>query len=398
MYIIINVFNFKIVIMKKQLRLWGMIPFILLGLAACNKDDATTQDQGTGEVKIAFGFDKAAETKAPVNNTKRPVTSWTKSVKDLMILFVSGDKVLDARTIPAPAAADLSEQTFTFDKVPVMTGGDIYIVANSGETAGIVRKSETGGSWTPATVKNQTFSKLYLELVAAAATTPEEFAGETKYKQPAEIFLAHKGGVNITADQTTNIADALHLTRAVSLVRVRLKPVDANDTKISFVDPKALVYLRKANPKMKLTGVASGHGPKIGIFVPKPFLNAEPAAADYTGTEAILNAAGGIKYYQDILTLPGGGSASADKFEVVIKGITTAEYTLPDGTKLAAGKAVYWSGAFDMEAEANGIVILTVTVNSQGVETPPAPGNFGSLSIKVDMADWGSVESGEIVV
>ncbi len=384
--------------MKKQLRLWGMIPFILLGLAACNKDDATPQDQGTGEVKIAFGFDKATETKAPVGGTKRPATSWTKSVKDLMILFVSNDKVLDARTIAVPAQADLSEQTLTFDKVPVMTAGDIYIVANSGETAGILRKNETGGSWTPATVKNQTFSKLYLELVTAAATAPEEFAGETKYKQPAEIFLAHKAGVNITADQTTTIADALHLTRAVSLIRVRLKPIEANDTKISFTDPKALVYLRKANPKLKLDGTASGHGPKIGIFVPKPFLGTEPAGTDYSGTDPILNAATGIKYYQDILSLPGGGSTSADKFEVVIKGITTEEYTLPDGTKLAAGKPVYWSGAFDVKAIANGIVVLTVTVNSQGVETPPAPGNFGSLSIKVDMADWGSVESAEIQV
>lgn len=384
--------------MRKQLRLWGMIPLILLGLAACNKDDATPQDQGTGEVKIAFGFDKATETKAAVNNTKRPATSWAKSVKDLMILFVSGDKVLDARTIPVPTDADLSQKDLTFDKVPVMAAGDIYIIANSGVTAGILRKNETGGSWTPATVKNQTFSKLYLELVTAAATTPEEFAGETKYKQPAEIFLAHKAGVKIEADKTETITDPLHLTRAVSLIRVRLKPVDANDTKISFTDPKALVYLRKANPKLTLAGVASGHGPKIGIFVPKPFLGVEPATADYKGTDPILDATAGIKYYQDILSLPGGGSTSADKFEVVIKGITTAEYTLPDGSKLAVGKPVYWSGAFDMEAAANGIVILTVTVNSQGVETPPAPGNFGSLSIHVDLADWGSVESGEIEV
>lgn len=375
-----------------------MFSLIVLGLASCNKDDVAPQDQGTGKVTIDFlGFDQATKTKASVADVKRPTTSWVGNVKDLMILFVSNDKVLDARSITLPTATDMASQKLTFDQVPAMTAGDIYIVANSGQTTNIARPNDAGGTWTPLTAKNQVFSKMYMKLVASDVTDAK-LTDASKFKQPAEIFMAHQGNVNITADETTTVQTPLSLTRVVSLVRVRLNPIGDNKTYLHYDNAGCYVYLRKANPQFYLlNSVSKGHGDATGILFGGAFQSSNPTTGYTTTGEDIVDAS--HPYFQDFLSFPGGGQGSADRFEIVLKTFAKLGYHYPDGAAAKENDPVYFTGAFDNTAVANGILILNVTVSTQGTPTPPEPGSkFGKLSINVELKDWGSVDTGDITV
>lgn len=371
--------------MKKQLRLWGIIPLVLLVLAACSKDDATTKDQGTGNVKITFGFDKAAGTKAGTG-VKKPVTSWNGSVKDLIILFVKDGIVKDARNITPPTSEDIVAKDVSLKNIPAMTDCNIYVIANSGVSANITRRG-----WRVENAVGRNLTDLYMDMVTT--TLPSGLTG-TGYKEPAEIFTATQIA-NIVADQTTTLTTPFALKRAVSLIRVRLKPTGDNATKINFTtNGKAAIFLRRTQLALNISGTLEGRTDDKGVYIETPFLDQEPTNG-YNGDEPILTA--DIKSFKDFLCLPGGGllaDASTNKFDLVIKGSTSTADYIPAGSTsaLAEGTAVYWSGPVNQKIDANGILDIVVTINSFGEQTEPTPGStYGNLEISVNLQEWGAV-------
>lgn len=373
--------------MKKQLRLWGMIPLVLLVLAACSKDDTSTKDQGTGNVKITFGFEKATETKAGTG-VKKPVTSWTKSVQDLIILFVKDGVVKDARNITPPTGEDLAVKDVSLKNIPAMTDCNIYVIANSGVSANINRRG-----WRVENAVGRNLTDLYLDMVTD--NLPTEMTG-TGYKEPAEIFIATQTAT-IEADKTKTIESPFALTRVVSLVRVRLKPTGDNATKIDFTTAgKAAIFLRRTELALNFQNTFSGKADDKGVIINTSFSDAEPTTG-YNGDQLILS--GDIKYFKDFLCLPGGGvlaDPSANKFDLVIKGSTSTTDYIPAGQTdpVAKDTPVFWSGPVNEKIGPNGILDITVTINSFGEQDEPTPGStYGNLEIKVNLQEWGAVTS-----
>ncbi len=382
--------------MKNQWRLWGMIPLVLLGLAACNKDDAATQDQGKGNVKITFGFEQALETKAGTG-PKKPATSWGANVKDLIILFVDNNgTVKDARNITPPEGEGIAAKSVTLQNIAAGTY-DVHVVANSGVAANITRK----GGWKVENAVGRRLAELYLDMVPLQVL-PEGFSG-TGYKEPAEIFTANQS-VSVVADATTSVDQPFSLTRAVSLIRVRLIPVEANDTKIDFTDElgagSSAIFLRRTELALNIPGTLEGKADDKGIFINTPFLTQDPT--DYAGDQPIVGGATGVKYFKDFLSLPGGGvltDPSANKFDLVIKGTTkTDDYIIAGSTTpVLKGTPVYWSGPVNQKIDANGILDIVVTLKTYGEKDEPTPGTtYGNLDIQVNLTDWGAVTNAEM--
>lgn len=381
--------------MKNQLRLWGMIPLVLLGLAACNKDDVTPTDQGKGNVKITFGFDQETGANGPATaavpvSGKKPTTSWAGNVKDLVILFAKTDGTIeDARRIDVPTATDITTpQSVDLKNIPAGTYKTV-IIANSGQ-AGVNR------NWTPENAKGKSLSNLLMNLVSE--TLPQGMAG-TGYKEPAEIFYASKDAVKVEADKTNDLTDPFKLLRAVSLIRVRLVPEGDNLTKIDFIgDGKGAVFFRKVQTTMTAANTFSGRSDTKGIYIGKSFLGTEPTTG-YTGTGNIIG--NGVTCYRDFLSFPGGSkTAGAEKFDIMIMGTTKDATYIPTGsnTAVAAGTSIYWSGPINEVAAANGILEVVITVKSVGEPDAPEPGSYGNLTIQVNVSEWGNVTQYEMPV
>ena len=72
-------------------------------------------------------------------------------------------------------------------------------------------------------------------------------------------------------------------------------------------------------------------------------------------------------------------------------------------TGLTAPALVAWSGAVQKGVTANNILEVNLTLNSRGkwLDDPddpgiPEPGQYGDVTIDVNLADWGSIESNDI--
>ena len=373
--------------MKNQWRLWGMIPLVLLGLAACNKDDAASQDQGKGNVKITFGFEQKTDTKGPATaaiapSSKKPATSCN-NVKDLVILFVKeGGIIEDARRIEGiPVAEDMS--TFEPEKLKNILAGTykVVIIANSGQS-GVSRP------WTPENAKGKALSSLLMNLVSE--TLPQELSG-TGHKEPAEIFYASQENITIEADKDNIITTPFKLQRTVSLIRVRLAPVGDNLTKIDFTgDGKGALFFRKVQTTMTAANTFAGRSDAEGIYIGKSFSTNEPNG--YAGEGNII--AGEVTCFQEFLSFPGGSkTVGAEKFDIMIMGTVKESGYRPAGAQAdaAVGDQIYWSGPINEVADANGILEVVITVKTVGEPDAPEPGSYGNLDIKVTLSDWGNV-------
>lgn len=382
--------------MKNQLRLWGMIPLVLLGLAACNKDDVTPADQGKGNVKITFGFDQETGANGPATaavpaSGKKPTTSWAANVKDLVILFAKTDGTIeDARRIDVPTATDITTpQNVQLKNIPAGTYNTV-IIANSGQADNIVR------NWTPEGAKTKNLSSLLMNLVSE--TMPTGITG-TGYKEPAEIFYANQS-VTVQADKDNTGPAPFALKRAVSLIRVRLVPVGDNKDKIDFTTTGkgGAIFFRKVQTTMTAGNVLSGRGETKGIYIGKPFLASEPTTG-YTGTGNILG--NGVTCYRDFLSFPGGSkTVGTEKFDIMIMGMTKDNTYIPTGSTdpVAKDTPIYWSGPISEVAAANGILEVVITVQSVGEPTVPEVGSYGNLTIQVNVSEWGNVTQYEMPV
>lgn len=375
--------------MRKLVQLFVLTPLLVTGLLSCNKDEEVVTDRGTGNVKMSFGFSENPEGRAVLVSGKKPTTSWTGNIKDLIILFAKDGVVVDARSVNPPTGTDIAEKTVSLKNIPANTNCDVYVIANSGQTD-ISRQG-----WTPENAKGRRVQDLMMALTTA--TMP---VGGTGYNPPAEIFMANQR-VTIEADKDNNITTPFALTRVVSLIRVRLVPKGDNLSKIDFTGAgKAFIFLRRVSPSMNVLKTFTAVVPTDGVFVNQPFLGTEPTDG-YAGTGNILDAANGVTCYRDFLCFPGGSAtAGAQKFDIMIKGTTkTADY-IPAGatTPLVVNSPVYWSGAISQAVASNGILEVVVTVQSVGEKDEPEVGSYGNLTIKVNLVEWGNITQTELPV
>lgn len=377
--------------MRKLVQLFVLTPLLVTGLLSCNKDEEVVTDRGTGNVKMSFGFSENPEGRAVPVSGKKPTTSWTGNIKDLIILFAKDGVVVDARSVNPPTGTDIAEKTVSLKNIPANTNCDVYVIANSGQTD-ISRQG-----WTPENAKGRRVQDLMMALTTA--TMPVGVTG-TGYNPPAEIFMANQR-VTIEADKDNNITTPFALTRVVSLIRVRLVPKGDNLSKIDFTGAgKAFIFLRRVSPSMNVLKAFTAVVPTDGVFVNQPFLGTEPTDG-YAGTGNILDAANGVTCYRDFLCFPGGSAtAGAQKFDIMIKGTTkTADY-IPAGatTPLVVNSPVYWSGAISQAVASNGILEVVVTVQSVGEKDEPEVGSYGNLTIKVNLVEWGNITQTELPV
>jgi len=383
--------------MRKLVQLFVLIPLLAAGLLSCNKEEEVVKDRGTGNVKMSFGFSENPEGRAVTASGKKPTTTWKDNVKDLIVLFADANgMVVDARSVAPPTGADIGEKTVNLKNVPATANCDIYVIANSGQAANINRPD-----WNVTTAKGRLADDLLMQLMET--TKPTELGTGKGFLPPAEIFMATQK-VTIAPDRDNNITTPFRLTRAVSLIRVRLILKGDNATKINFTETgKASIFLRRINPSVDVeknyTPISGGGND--GVYVNLPFLGTEPTAG-YTGTGDILDATNGVTLYRDFICFPGGSATvGAQKFDITIKGTTKDATYVPAGANapLAANSSVYWSGAISQAIGANNILDVVVTVQSHGDSTPPEePGSYGNLSIKVNLVEWGNVTMTELPV
>lgn len=401
--------------------------FVLsLGLLSCNKggDPPGPDDAQGGKVTVSFGFakDPAPESKADYTpSTTLPTTSWSRNIKDLLILFVdqTTSRVKDARNItPVPTSNDGAVQTVTFTNIVANTGGskyDVYVIANSQQTASI----KPAEGWNASNVKGRAISALLMDLVVnpAYATDkptydvahPDPEANSTGYSEPAEIFLAKQPNIAVVADQN-NTLPVFNLTRAVSLMRVRIDQHANGNDQVSFTAPEASFRIRRSGISLRPDGTVTYASPKretAVLYTKGAFRTMEPTAADgyqVGAGKSILNAGEHVTLWKDILMLPGGGTVSAEKFDVVLIGKAPAGYVplgkAPNQPLGSSGGRVAWSGAVNVGVTANNILEVTLPLESAGkwIDDPDEPGIpdvgfYAPVTIQVNLADWGNIIS-----
>lgn len=379
--------------MKKQIQLLIVMAAFTVGLAACQKDGVTKTD-GAGSVMIKFGMPASPGSKAV--SGKKPLTTWA-NIKDLMVLFVKDGTVIDARSVyDAPQTGEITEKkAITLKNVVAGAGIDAYLVANSRQPEIACRNN-----WTPENAKGKLIADLYMDLVAHTGWQATGYTGNG-YQSPSEIFVATKN-ITIEADKD-NDGGEFALTRAVSLIRVRLKPVGDNASKIDFTGAgMGDVQLRRVhtglNPLLGLSPAVAALSANDVIYSSKSFSIDEPAAGFSPGANILGD---GVTCYQDFLSFAGGHETlGAQKFDIVIKGTTRDATYVPAGTNtpVAAGTPIYWTGAINQAITANGILDVELTVQSSGAEDVPPVGSYGNLKISVVPTEWGNIVGTELPV
>lgn len=387
-----------------------------LGAFSCNTETpgsdtgGGTGDGRSGQVTVNLGFDKAPTTQAYPTSTAKPTTSWTDNIKDLHILFVStaDNRVKAARELQLPTDGTTAAHSFVLQNIPASPAGahyNVYVVANSATGNNIER------TWEPAAVTGYDISSLLMKLrektlgekPAPPAEDPEK--DSKGYEEPAEIFVGMLPNVDIAAD-TNNQLDPIRLTRMVGMMRVRINQSGSGNNTVVFTGDEASFRIRRTGTSINLLGTVGFAAPKreaAVLYVKGKFNDSEPASGYSTGT--ILNPAENLTLWKDIKIFPGGSETEGkEKFDIVLTGMAPAGYVpLGKDTPLAAPALVAWSGAVQKGVTANNILEVNLTLNSKGkwLDDPdepgiPEPGAYGEVTIDVNLADWGSIESTDI--
>lgn len=415
--------------MKNRFRSTLCLLALSLGAFSCNRNcwegPGEPGNGSSGQVTVNLGFAKAPETLAdyPVS-TAKPTTSWTQNIKDLHILFVStaDNKVKAARELALPQDGTTGSHTFVLQNIPASPAGahyNVYVVANSKTGDNIER------TWEPASVTGYDINTLLMKLKEQALG--EKPADPTKdpeknskgYKVPAEIFIGSISNVDVAAD-TNNTLSEITLTRVVGMMRVRINqnPGGTSANKdVDFKDQQASFRVRRAGTGINMLSSVTFASPKretAVLYVKGAFNDTDPTTG--YSPKKILDPASGITRWKDILILPGGSNgnlpgtttpdteAGKKKFDIVLIGMAPAGYVPLGKTQgLTAPALVAWSGAVQAPVEANKILEVNLTLNSAGkwITDPndpgiPEPGAYGDVTIDINLADWGAIESTDI--
>jgi hypothetical protein len=397
-----------------------MTAAMLVGATSCDKEAGNdgSESLGTGMLKVTLDFAKPssnAATYAPTASTAKPSTTWQGNIKSLAIFFTDNTGVIkSAQTIPYDLNNDLLAQTKTVQGVPVGTY-DVYVFANW---------DQGDYDWSVAAAKGRQIKDLYMR-----ALTNGDYAGykhqtseanSNGYKEAPEVFVAKHSNITIAADQTVTDSTPYQLTRIVSLVRVRIDQSQDNANNhndlINFQDVNASLRIRRINTGINLlytdatrttTTNRTETDAKNAVFFAKgAFKNSEPTGGYSTGTVLTDQ----FKSWNDVILFPAGSATvGAEKLDVVVTGITTADY-VPAGypktiggvlvEKAPAGSQIAWAGAVTAELTGNGILELNLTLLSAGQWVDPTnpdkplpePQEYGNLEIKVGLVEWGAIQ------
>lgn len=397
-----------------------MTAAMLVGATSCDKEAGNdgSESLGTGMLKVTLDFAKPssnAATYAPTASTAKPSTTWQGNIKSLAIFFTDNTGVIkSAQTIPYDLNNDLLAQTKTVQGVPVGTY-DVYVFANW---------DQGDYDWSVAAAKGRQIKDLYMR-----ALTNGDYAGykhqtseanSNGYKEAPEVFVAKHSNITIAADQTVTDSTPYQLTRIVSLVRVRIDQSQDNannhNDRINFQDVNASLRIRRINTGINLlytdatrttTTNRTETDAKNAVFFAKgAFKNSEPTGGYSTGTVLTDQ----FKSWNDVILFPAGSATvGAEKLDVVVTGITTADY-VPAGypktiggvlvEKAPAGSQIAWAGAVTAELTGNGILELNLTLLSAGQWVDPTnpdkplpePQEYGNLEIKVGLVEWGAIQ------
>lgn len=397
-----------------------MTAAMLVGATSCDKEAGNdgSESLGTGMLKVTLDFAKPssnAATYAPTASTAKPSTTWQGNIKSLAIFFTDNTGVIkSAQTIPYDLNNDLLAQTKTVQGVPVGTY-DVYVFANW---------DQGDYDWSVAAAKGRQIKDLYMR-----ALTNGDYAGykhqtseanSNGYKEAPEVFVAKHSNITIAADQTVIDSTPYQLPRIVSLVRVRIDQSQDNANNhndlINFQDVNASLRIRRINTGINLlytdatrttTTSRTETDAKNAVFFAKgAFKNSEPTGGYSTGTVLTDQ----FKSWNDVILFPAGSATvGAEKLDVVVTGITTADY-VPAGypktiggvlvEKAPAGSQIAWAGAVTAELTGNGILELNLTLLSAGQWVDPTnpdkplpePQEYGNLEIKVGLVEWGAIQ------
>lgn len=392
--------------MNRKILILSFMLLIVAFFSSCSKEGGKDNpgDEG-GKLTISFGFDSSGPETMATQSTAKPTTSWKENIKDLLILFVDPHgKVSDARNIDVPQVNDILDKKFVFTNLVANKTGEaytVYLVANSQQTA-----INANGGWNASNCKGRNISTLLMDLVVNPAFTQEGGAddGASGFLEPAEIFLASKTNVEINPDANTDLTGSpFTLTRAISLLRVRINQSKNGNDVIDFKQGNASFRIRRASNNLTVDGAYTRGDGKSMIYMQGAFDDQEPTAGYAGGT--ILDIPNKFTLWKDIKMFPGGSTTTgSQKFDVVLVGYAPAGYVaLGQKTLPAGGGDVAWGGAVNEIAAANGILEINLTLESAGkwVDDPtepgiPEPGQYGSIEIKVNVADWGTITSLDI--
>lgn len=394
--------------MNRKILILGFMLLMAAFFSSCSEEGGKDNpgDEG-GKLTISFGFDSSEPETMATQSTAKPTTSWSQNIKDLLILFVDANgKVSDARNIDVPNTSDITDKEFVFTNLVANKPGEsytVYLVANSQQAASITARD----NWNASNCRGKNISNMLMDLVVNPAFSPNGDAetGAKGYLEPAEIFLASKTGVTINPDANTDLkSNPFVLTRAISLLRVRINQSREGNDVIKFKQGNASFRIRRASNNLKVDGTYTRGDAKSLIYVKGAFNDADPSTGYSAG--GILDAANGFTLWKDIKMFPGGSTTTGtQKFDVVLVGEAPAGYVPLGHSKpgLAAPADVAWSGAVNEVAVANGILEINLTLNSAGkwLDDPdepgiPEPGQYGSVDISVNVAPWGTIKSVDI--
>lgn len=393
---------------------------MLVGGISCSKDNSGQKESnGQGNLVINFGFEEA--TKAPTSDKVVPITTWTNNIKEMSLLLVNGGIIKDVRNITIENANNHNEITRMFEGIEAGTY-EAYIIANYNQTttpfgAGKVNPSSTIGS----TLKGSNINSLLFNLATVASPIGNDPAGSTVMGEPAEIFLAKQTGITITADNTYTHPTAFKLTRAVSLLRVRINqaynptlyPGSVDNTGVDFkTQGKTNLRLRLHGTGINVGTAANATTAPYGIegitaltanssyvlYSDKKFKTATDFVASQYGNGADMGLNNDdFTLWNEYMMLPGGSKTTgALKFNVALGGWAPQGYLANSSTGTVpvpqGGAMVYWAGQVTGDIAPNGIIELNLRLETAGTIGPDVPpvADFGNLVIDVDLTEWGA--------
>lgn len=376
---------------------------LLLGVVSCDKEKTGNAAlEGNGKLTINFGFDGVGDETRYTQSTNKPATTWSGNVKSLTLYLVESGTIEVALNIPADklTGTDNATKVFTFGSVPagVYTA---YLIANYNQTANI--SSSFSGTSTGMPV-----ASMLMNLVEDAAfpADPVTETGADAYKEPAEIFLATRP-VTITANDD-NTAPLFELTRAISLMRVRInkdwdfevinnsgQTVTESNGDIDFTAAGAALRVRKSGITVSYNGTVTPATASADNLIYSAGYQANAVPTGYESSSPIFIAGEKQSAWKDTRILPGGGASdSGNRFDIVISGQAPAGYYAKGKTTgLAAAGLVHWSGTVNSVVAANEILELNVELKTPGSTTVPEVTETGDLEINVDLVPWGAIKS-----
>ena len=329
-----------------------------------------------------------------------------------LILTHTSDKAIKfVQAIPLETGNDLSQKTKLFTNVPVGTY-HVYVVANTSASLTANPHVTAGNAGiAPTTIAGNVDNYLAKLVAHSGSKLGIDAAGVELYKEPTEVFIAYQTGVTIAADTKTVHPTPFKLTRAVSMLRVRIdrdhgqNGVDNSGVKFETAG-KSAFRLSNSNTGLKVSdNTVFGATKKMNVYSGKQWKTADPTTG-YNPTNMGLDA--DYQLWNDYIVFPGGHeNTSSKKFGIVVIGWAPKGYILLDpreatGTREvtnAAGEGVFWTGTVNDDAVANGILVVNAKLLTAGttieVEIPENPDN-GSLEITVQPVDWGAIEETDV--